>query len=297
MGARAMATAMVSFGLVSIPVKLFSASESSERISFNWLHKDCGSRLKQKYHCVKDEVEVERTDMVKGYEFAKGQYVLFTPDELKQMEEKSTQSIDVTEFVPADQIDPVYFDKSYYLGPDKGGERPYALFSKALKQVGRWALAKYAARGKQYLVAIRPVDGGLVMQQLYYANEVRSFRDIEVPDTEVKEKELQMAIQLAEMGASDSFDPDQYEDDVRKRIMAAIEQKIQGEEISIPEEEPKAQVVDLMEALKASLAKASERRTETAEASIERKPAKRVTKEATEDAKAKPAAKKARKQA
>jgi len=297
MGARAMATAMVSFGLVSIPVKLYSASESSERISFNWLHKDCGSRLKQKYHCLKDDEEVERTDMIKGYEFAKGQYVLFTPEELKQMEEKSTQSIDITEFVPSDQIDPVFFDKSYYLGPDKGGERPYALFSKALQQVGRWALAKYAARGKQYLVAIRPVEGGLVMQQLYYANEVRAFADIDVPDTEVKDNELNMAIQLAEMGASEIFHPDQYEDDVRKRVMAAIEQKIQGEEISIPEEEPKAQVVDLMEALKASLAKANERRSEATEASTERKPAKRVTTKKASDSKPKPAAKRSRKQA
>jgi DNA end-binding protein Ku len=296
MGARAMATAMVSFGLVSIPVKLFSASESSERISFNWLHKDCGSRLKQKYHCLKDDEEVSRDDMVKGYEFAKNQYVLFSPEELKQMEERSTQSIEITEFVPADQVDPVYFDKSYYLAPDKGGDRPYALFSKALQQVGRWALAKYAARGKQYLVAIRPVEGGLVMQQLHYANEVRSFADLDVPDTEVKESELKMAIQLAEMGAADSFDPEQYEDEVRKRIMTAIEQKIQGEEISIPEEEPQAQVVDLMEALKASLAKANERRTDASEASTERKPAKRVTKTSTEE-KAKPAAKKSRKQA
>lgn len=252
--ARAIGTGQIAFGLVSIPVKLFSAAESSERISFNMLHKDCGSRIQQQLFCPKDERTIDRTETVKGYEFSKGQYVLFSEEELKQLEEKSTQQIDITEFVKSDLIDPIYFAKPYYLGPDKGGSRAYALLSAALQETGRWAVAKYAARGKGYLVVIRPLGKGLVMQQLYYPNEIRSIDDLDLGDTDVKENELKMAVALAEMSASDNFQPENYRDEVQERIKNLIQRKVEGEEItSSMFEEPKAQVIDLMEALRKSL--------------------------------------------
>jgi len=251
---RAIASAQIAFGLVSIPVKLFSAAESSEKISFNMLHKECGSRIQQQLFCPKDERTIDRTEVVKGYEFAKGQYVLFSEEELKMLEEKATQTIDITEFIPSTEIDPIFFSKAFYLGPDKGGDRAYTLLSKALAQTGRWALAKYAARGKQYLVILRPLGKGLVLQQLYYPNEIRSIDEIELTDAPVKDNELKMAIQLAEMGASDEFHPENYRDEQTEKTRAMIQRKIDGEEItSLDTQEPRAQVIDLMEALRASL--------------------------------------------
>lgn len=251
---RAIATGQIAFGLVSIPVKLFSAAESSEKISFNMLHRDCGNRIQQQLFCPKDERTISRDEVVKGYEFSKGQYVLFNEEELKTLEEKSTQQIEITEFVKSDLIDPIYFEKPYYLGPDKNGSRAYALLSAAMQETGRWAIAKYAARGKGYLVIIRPLGKGLVMQQLYYPNEIRSIDEIEIGDAEVKDNELKMAVQLAEMSASDEFKPEQYRDEVRDRVRALIQKKIEGEQITnTQEEEPRAQVIDLMEALRRSL--------------------------------------------
>lgn len=251
---RAIATGQIAFGLVSIPVKLFSAAESSEKIAFNMLHRDCGSRVQQQLFCPKDERTIDRSETAKGYEFSKGQYVLFNDEELKALEEKTTQQIEITEFVKSDLIDPIYFEKPYYLGPDKNGSRAYALLARALQETGRWAVAKYAARGKGYLVVIRPLGKGLVMQQLYYPNEIRSFDEIETGDSDVKDNELKMAIQLAEMSASDAFHPEQYRDEVRERVRALIQKKIEGEEItSAAGEEPRAQVIDLMEALRRSL--------------------------------------------
>jgi DNA end-binding protein Ku len=252
---RAIATAQIAFGLVSIPVKLFSAAESSERLSFNMIHRDCGSRIQQQLFCPKDERTIDRTETAKGYEFAKGQYVLFNEEELKALEEKATQAIEISEFLPSTTIDPVYFSKSYYLAPDKGGDRAYALLTKALEQTGRWALARYSARGKGYLVVVRPLGKGLVMQQLYYANEVRTIEELDLGEPIVKDNELKMAVQLAEMGAADEFHPENYRDEVADRVRALIQRKIDGEEITATDvEEPRAQVIDLMEALKASLA-------------------------------------------
>jgi DNA end-binding protein Ku len=251
---RAIATGQIAFGLVSIPVKLFSAAESSEKVSFNMLHGECGGRVQQQLFCPKDERTVERSEIVKGYEFSRGQYVLFNEEELKALEEKSSQQIDITEFVKSDQIDPIYFLKPFYLGPDKGGSRAYTLLARALEETGRWAVAKYAARGKGYLVVIRPLGKGLVMQQLYYPNEIRSMDEIELGDGEVKDSELKMAIQLAEMSASDEFHPEQYRDEVKDRMRALIQRKIEGEEITnAMVDEPRAQVIDLMEALRKSL--------------------------------------------
>jgi DNA end-binding protein Ku len=260
MAARSIASLTVSFGLVSIPVKLYSATEASKAISFNLLHKACGSRLKQQYLCVKEEVVVPREEMVKGYEFAKDQYVMFSPEELKALEEAGTHTADITEFVPISAVDPVFFDKAYYLAPDKGGAKPYALLARALRESKRCAIGRWAARGKQYIVMIRPVEVDkvecLAMQQLLYANEVRSFRDIDVPRMDVKDAELKLARQLIEQLASDKFDPASYTDDVRARVEAAVQKKVEGQEVTMAEQpEAGAQVIDLMEALRASLEK------------------------------------------
>src|SRR5512145_3556495 len=210
MAARSIASLTVSFGLVSIPVKLFSATEASRAISFNLLHKACGSRLRQQYFCVKEDVPVQREDMVKGYEFAKDQYVVFTPEELKALEEAGTHTADITEFVPIESVDPLFFDKAYYLAPDKGGAKPYALLTRALRESRRCALGRWAARGKQYIVMLRPVEDGLVMQQLLYAAEVRPISELEIPKTEVRDAELKLAQQLIDQQATDAFDPAGY---------------------------------------------------------------------------------------
>src|SRR6266699_3304741 len=213
MSAHSIGSATVSFGLVSVPVKMFSAGESSANISFNWLHKKDGSRLKQQYVCSKDGEKVEKEDMIKGYEFTKGQYVLFTTDELKKLEEpRGTGAIEITEFLPADQVDRTYVDKTYFLGPDKGGERAYKLLSDALKKTARVA----------------------------------------IPKTEVKKSELDMAIKFIDQGTSEEFRPQEYKDNVRRRILDQIQQKVEGKEITEePTEAPKTQILDLMEALKA----------------------------------------------
>ena len=281
MAARSIGSLTISFGLVAIPVKLYSATEASRTISFNLLHKDCGSRLKQQYFCAKEEVPVAREDMVKGYEFAKDQYVMFTPEELKALEEAGTHAADITEFVPIQAVDPVYFDKAYYLAPDKGGAKPYALLAKALRESKRCALGRWAARGKQYIVMIRPVQDGLVMQQLLYAGEVRSISDIDIPKMDVKDAELKLARQLIEQQTSATFDPSAYTDEVSARIEAAVQRKVEGQEITMTEapERGGAQVIDLMEARRASLAKKAARpaaKTTRAAPAEVRKPPKRA---------------------
>jgi len=280
MAARSIASLTITFGLVSIPVKLYTATESSRQISFNLLHKDCGSRLRQQYICAKEEIPVAREDMVKGYEFAKDQYVMFSNDELKALEEAGTGAADIAEFVPISAVDPVYFDKAYYLAPDKGGAKPYALLAKALRETKRCAIGRWAARGKQYIVMIRPSADGLVMQQLLYSAEVRSIQELDIPHMDVREAELKLAEQLIEQQASNRFDPGAYKDDVSERIEAAVKKKVEGEEITLaqPVEQGGAQIIDLMEALRASLqnngvapSKASE---EPARKTGARKPAK-----------------------
>jgi DNA end-binding protein Ku len=271
---RAISSATVSFGLVSIPVKLFSSAESSTSIRFNQIHKKDGSRLKQQMISAKTGEVVPKDEIVKGYEFAKGQYVLFEPEELKALEEESTHTIDIAEFVEAAQVDRLYLDKIYYLGPDKGGARAYRLLSEALFRSGRAALAKYAARGKQYLVMVRPMDDGLVMEQLRYADELKNFSDVPIDEAEVKEEEVQLALQLIDQASSKAFQPEKYHDEVRERVMELIQQKIDGEQITVtPTEAPETKIIDMMEALKASLAK-------TEEGKPKRKPAKRAEKKA-----------------
>src|SRR5246500_4195688 len=215
MAPRSIGSLTVSFGLVAIPVKLYTATQSANAISFNLLHKSDGSRLKQQYICQKEGVVVERDDMVKGYEFAKDQYVLFSPEEIKALEEVGTHAVEISEFVPIESVDPVYFDKTYYLAPDKGAGKPYALLTEALKLAGRCGVGRWAARGKGYLVILRPIGDVLAMQQLHYAADVRRASEVEIPKPEVKPAELKLAQQLIYQQTADKLDSVAYPDEVQ----------------------------------------------------------------------------------
>jgi DNA end-binding protein Ku len=275
--ARSIASATISFGMVSIPVDIFPATQSSAGISFNLLHSACGTRLKQQYVCPKDGAAVERTDMVKGYEFAEGRYVTFTKDELKALEEPPTHMIEIAEFVAAEAIDPIFYDKAYYLAPGKGGAKPYALLRQAMKETQRFGLGRWAARGKQYIVELRPIADGIVLQQLLYADEVRGMNELGIDKGDVRAPELKLAMQLIEQITSDKFDPTHYQDEEKKRIQAAIQRKIEGEQIAVSPEPGKggAQIIDLMDALRASLEKGG-KPAPVQKAAAERKPPKRA---------------------
>jgi DNA end-binding protein Ku len=282
MAARSIGSLTVSFGLVAIPVKLYSATQSANTISFNLLHKKDGSRLKQQYVCQKEGVVVERDEIVKGYEFAKDQYVQFTPEEIKALEEVGSHSVEISEFVPIESVDPVYYDKTYYLAPDKGAGKPYALLTEALKQSGRCGVGRWAARGKGYIVILRPVGDVLAMQQLHYASDVRPASEVDIPKPEVKPAELKLAQQLIDQQTAERFDPNAFKDEVRARIEAAIEKKVEGQEISVAEAAPEGEgkVIDLMEALRASLQK-----SESAKAQVSRLGPRKEPKRAEEPAK------------
>jgi DNA end-binding protein Ku len=291
--ARSIGSVTISFGLVAIPVKLYSATQTAGAISFNLLHKGCGSRLRQQYVCIKDGSIVERDQMVKGYEFAKDQYVTFEPEEIKALEEAGTHSIDIAEFVPIESVDPVYFDKTYYLAPDKGGAKPYALLTAALKEAKRCAIGHWAARGKAYLVMLRPVGDRLTLQQLHFAADVRPASEIEVPQQEVKAAELKLAQQLINQQAAAKFDAAAYTDDLRARIQAAIEKKVEGHQISVADfpAEGGGKVIDLMEALRASLEKADAARASTAQLGPRRAPKRAEQPQQQQPAAAKPSRK------
>jgi DNA end-binding protein Ku len=229
--------------------------------------------VKYRYYCPTDDTLVEREHLSKGYEFAKGQFVLFTDEELKVLQPEATNAIEIAEFVPLVQVDPIYFEKSYYLGPGQGGDKPYKLLAQVMKETSRAALARYAARGKNYLVLLRPFASGLIMQQLRYADELRSFDEVPIGDAKVTKAELDLARQLVEQSAAEAFDPTPYRDDVRDQVLELIDKKVQGEEIvAPPEESPKAQVIDLMEALKASLGKQSKAADKGAAARAQKRP-------------------------
>jgi DNA end-binding protein Ku len=285
MSARAISSGNISFGLVSIPVKLYSTAQPGSGISFNLLHRKCNSRLKQQYICPTDNEIVPRDEMVKGYEFSKDQYVIFTEEELKAIEEQSTKAIEITEFVPAEKVDPIYFEGSYYLGPEKGGERAYRLLGEAMRQAGQVAVARYSARGRQSLVMVRPMGIGLVMEQLRYADEVRPQSEVPIPEAELKEAELKLAMQFVSQLANDEFHPENYQDEFRNKLLEMIRQKSEGQAVTMAAPEaPRAQIIDLMEALKASLAQpAKPAASKSAPAAGEpRKPPKRAPRAAGE---------------
>ena len=254
MSARSIGTATISFGLVSVPVKLYSTADNTQKVAFNWINPSSGSRVKQRYWDPREERLVERDELVKGYEFSKDQFVLFTPEELKVLEAQSSNNIDIAEFIPFAEVERLYLDKAYYLGPDRGGDRAYRLLSAALRKTKRAALGRYAARGKAYLVLVRPIEDGLILEQLHYAHELRAFEEVPIGEEKVKKEELALAVQLVEQASVDVFEPAKYEDEVSKKVLSLIEQKIEGEEITAaPEADSGGEIIDLMEALKASL--------------------------------------------
>jgi DNA end-binding protein Ku len=260
MAARSINTATISFGLVTVPVRVYPATRPSAGVSFHLLHAKDGVRLKQQYICPEDGEIVARDEMVKGYEYEKGRYVTFTKEELKALEQKATHGIEIAEFVPMAKVDPVFFEKAYYVGPDKGGEKPYSLLSAAMAELGYAAMAVYSARGKSYLVVLRPDEGRLVMHQLYHADEVRPVAEVPLDERKVSAPELKLARQLMEQIANEKFAPEKYEDEVRKRTLEVIERKVQGEPVVAAKAVRSAKVVDLMEALKASLAEKGQAR-------------------------------------
>lgn len=255
MAARALQSVTITFGLVTIPVKMYAATNPRAGISFTMLDAK-GGRVKQQYISAESGEVVPRAEMIKGYEFEKDRFVTFTKDELKALEEAASGAVEITEFVPAASIDPVFYEKAYYLGPDKGGAKPYRLLAEAMRDSGRSAIGRWAARGKQYLVNIRVVDKGLVLQELLYADEVRSIDEVEIPSAKIESKELALANQLIDSITSKEFDATKYQDDVKERIEAQIQKKVEGEEITAPESAATAKgakVIDIMDALRASL--------------------------------------------
>jgi len=254
MSARSISTATISFGLVSIPTKLYTTNETGSEIHFNMLHDADGARLKQQYICTQCNELVDREHTVKGYEHAKGQYVVFSIDELKALDAVATQTIAIEEFVPATAVDPVWVEKSYYLGPDKGGERAYKLIHDAMLETGLVGIASYSARGKQYIVSLRPFNDGLIMHQLRYADEVKPWSEVPLPELpELRPAELGLAKQIIQQIAHETFAPEKYKDDVQVRMRELIAKKVEGQEITMTPEAPAGRVIDLMEALKASL--------------------------------------------
>lgn len=282
MAARSFASVSISFGLVNIPVDVYSAEVSSSRLSFNLLHAKDGARVKQQYICALDGEVVQRSEMVKGYEYEKDRYVLFKPEEIKALEEAGTRLINIIEFVPLETVDPVFFDRTYLLAPSKHGAKPYALLNEAMRETGLCAIGRWAARGREYVVVVRPVEGGMAMHQLYFKDEIRTIRDIPMGDMpELAAGELKLAKALIEQTTEKRFDPDEFHDEFRQRVEAAIERKIRsGKEIShfeAPDAEPQAgggNVVDLMEILQRSLNRGG---TGAAARPAARKPPKKVT--------------------
>jgi DNA end-binding protein Ku len=253
---RSLGSGTISFGLVSIPVKLYPAA-SSQSISFNLLHAKCGNRIRQQRFCPVCNEVVERDGLVKGYEFAKDQYVRVSDEELEALEGEASKAIEISEFVPLVKVDPVYFEKSYYLGPDKGGEKAYRLLADAMIQAGKVALAKFVLRGRENLVLVRAAQNGLMLHTMYFADEVRNFDEISKGESaKISGAETNLALRLIDELSNEEFNPEQYEDEYRQRVLDLINTKAEGKEITIAEPQvQRAQVIDLMEALKESLGK------------------------------------------
>lgn len=260
---RAIQSNVLSFGLVNIPVRVYSASDTSEKISFNQLHATKHTRLKQQMYDPETNEVVPKEQIVKGYEHAKDQYVVFTPEELAAIEEDSDKRMEIGEFVPAETVDPLYLDTIYFMGPDKGAERAFRLFVTALKETKREAVVKYIARGRESVALVRPLGDILALQNLRYTDEVRSPLEVPNAEAEVKSTEVALAKQLIEASAAEAFEPSKYKNEHKERLKSIIEKKLKGESIEAPK--PKAaapQVGDLMAALSASLnAKKPEKKT------------------------------------
>jgi len=252
---HALGSGTISFGLVSIPIKLYTAAGSAS-VAFNMLHAKCGSRIKQQTFCPTCNETIERSALVRGYEFSKDQYVRVSDEELKALEGETSKMIDIAEFVPLAKVDPIYFEKTYYLGADKGGEKPYRLLADAMEKSGQVALATFVMRGKESLVLIRAAQGGLMLHTMYFADEVRAFTEVDKGESaKIKDGELDLAIKLIDGLAAEDFDPERYKDAYRERVLELLHKKAEGQELTAaPAPAKRRQVIDLMEALKESLA-------------------------------------------
>src|SRR6266571_477765 len=258
----------LTFGLISMPVRLFSGARSSG-ISFNMLHRDDLQRVKQQYYCPADNRVVERSEIVKGYEFRKGEYVVIEPEEIKKIEPQTAKTMEILEFVKSSEVDPVYFESSYYMLPEEAGRRPYALLTKALEESEYVAIAKLTMHNREYTVFLRPHEGGLMLHTMYYAEEVRRVEGFGAPDVELKDAEVKVAHQLIEALAAD-WDPEKYKDSFQENLKKLIEAKLEGGEVAAVEKPKKlAPVVDLMAALKQSLAQMEGRKKPAATATAE----------------------------
>ena len=254
MALRPLRTATITFGLVAIPVKFYSATRQ-EDISFNLIHESCGSRVNRKYWCPQHEKIVEYDELIRGYQFTKGKYVTFTDEELEALETDDNRSVEITEFLDLKQLDPVYFERAYFLGPGEGGGKTYNLLSTAMKKQNKVALARWVTNNRENLVILRPYENGVILHTMYYADEVRDFGAIDIPQETPREKEIKLAEMLINELTEKKFDPLAYKDEYRTRLMDRIEAKAKGKEIITEreEEEEVGEVIDIMEALQRSL--------------------------------------------
>jgi len=280
----------ISFGLVSIPIRMYTAA-SSAGVSFNLLHAKCGSRIRQQTFCPVDKEVVDRTALVKGYEVQKDEYVRFTDEELKALEGETSRVIEIAEFVPLAKVDPIYFEKTYYLGPDKGGEKAYRLLADAMAKSNRVALAKFVMRGKESLVLVRAAQNGLMLHTMYFADEIRDFSEVDKGENaKLKPGEMELAQRLVNELASEKFEPEKYGDEYRGRVLEAVEAKVEGKQVtSLAPQAQRAQVIDLMDALKQSLGKRGGSDGKAADAAsaksdLEKKPAARARQKAAPEA-------------
>lgn len=269
---RATANATVTFGLVSIPVQVFTATESDATIHFHQLCPDCQGKPKQVYRCERCDCDVERSAMLRGYEYTRGQTLVFTQDEVKEFAQDSTKLIEISAFIDLADVDPLYLSKPYYLGPGKGGDRPYVLLTEAMRQSVKCAVAQFCLRGKQYLVLLRATARGIAMHQLYYARELRE--QPEQPAIDLRDEELDLALRFIEQLEGD-FTPDAYTDAVYARTVEAIEAKRAGSEFVISPAEAPAPIADLMAALKASIAQSKPKKTKPKKAARSRQGSKK----------------------
>lgn len=260
----------LTFGLISMPVRLFSGARSNH-ISFNMLHRDDNTRVKQQLWCPTDERVVERSEIVKGYEYRKGEYVIIEPDELKKIEPKTAKAMEILEFVKAEEVDPIYFESSYFLVPEEAGRRPYALLSRALEETDYVAIARLTMHNREYTVFLRTYKGGMMLHTMYYKEEVKDLDGFGRPDVELKDAEVKVAHQLIE-ALADKFEPEKYHDSFEENVKALIKARLEGAEVA-PVEKPKklAPVVDLMAALKESLANMPKKPPQPATAEAESK--------------------------
>jgi DNA end-binding protein Ku len=256
MALRPLRNATISFGLVSIPVRFYTATKS-EDIHFNLLHESCGSRVNRKWWCPKHEEIVSSDELVRGYEVTKNKYVTFSDDEIEALETDDNRALDITEFVALEEIDPVFYEKAYFLGPAPGGDKTYKLLATAMKKENKVAVARWVASGKEHIVVVRPYQDGLILHTMYYADEVRDFGAMDIEDAPVREKEVQLAEMLIDELTEKKFNPMAYKDEYRERLLDRIKDKARGKTIVAEEkeEETGGEVVDIMEALRRSLEK------------------------------------------